>query len=359
MNVGQRIVDSLEQRHSSQDLLTHLVHGGLDTGRVILSKGLEGGVPGSLPGIVELVNIGLDFVQAAEAAPGPGSIDLGAQNTVPGLLEGGEFVADEAPELGAGALEDGQAVNGGSDVDALALDHVDLDVAGLGAVLNEGVGVGLAVDVHAHPAVSDDVDVGGVDVRVLLDEVGAEDGAEQLGGSHRVLLGSDVDGVLDGVGGDDDAVVGLGVAICMRSRRVSDSVASCGEIPISVRRGPHGVKMEGNAEQDLRGLDITLQQDADGHLDDSLDTGLLITVNLVNADIVLAVAGSSQRVHDCGGWKISRGGDKKDKRQRQELSGTAEAQKMRRLDVKQNKPGRTFRGEVLDQIYLLGIVEMG
>lgn len=237
MNVGQRILDSLEQRHSSQDLLTHLVHGSLHTGRVILSKGLEGDVPGSLPGIVELVSIGLDVVQAAEAAPVPSSSDLGAQNTVPGLLEGGELVADEAPELGAGALEDGQAVNGGADVDALALDHVDLDVAGLGAVLDEGVGVGLAVDVHAHPAVGDDVDVGGVDVRVFLDEVGAEDGAEQLGRSHGLLLGSDVDGVLDGIGGDDDAVVGPGVAICMRSRWVSDLFASCGEIPTSRGEG--------------------------------------------------------------------------------------------------------------------------
>lgn len=119
------------------------------------------------------------------------------------------------------------------------------------------------------------------------------------------------------------------------------------------------MKTKGNAKQDLRGLDITFQQDADGHLNDSLDTGLLITVNLVNADIVLAVAGSSQRAHDCGGRKISRADDKKDKRQRWELSRTAEAQKTRRLDVKQNKSGRTFRGEVPDQIYLLGIVAMG
>lgn len=51
---------------------------------------------------------------------------------------------------------------------------------------------------------------------------------------------------------------------------------------------------------DLRGLDITLQQDADGHLNDGLDTGFLIAVNLVNADIVLAVAGSSERAHDGG-----------------------------------------------------------
>lgn len=212
MNVGQGILDSIKQRNSSQNQLTHLVHGSLHTSRVILRKGLEGSVTGGLPSIVKLLHVGLDLVQATEAAPLPVGINLGAENTVPGLLESGELVTDEAPELGAGALEDGQAVDGGVDLDALALDHVDLDVAGLGAVLDEGVGVGLAVDVHAHPAVGDDADVGGVDVGVLLDEVCAEDGAEQLGGSHGLLLGGDVDGVLDGVGGDDNAVVGLGVA---------------------------------------------------------------------------------------------------------------------------------------------------
>lgn len=213
VNVRQRILDSIKQRHSSQNLLTHLVHSSLHTGRVILGKSLAGSITGSLPRKVKVVHISLDIVQASEAAPLPVGINLGAENTVPSLLERGELVTDEAPELGTGALEDGQAVNGGVDFDALALDDVDLDVAGLGAVLDEGVGVGLAVDLHAHPAVGDDVDVGGVDVGVLLDEVCAEDGAEQLGGSDGLLLGGDVDGVLDGVGGDDDAVVGLGVAV--------------------------------------------------------------------------------------------------------------------------------------------------
>jgi hypothetical protein len=45
--------------------------------------------------------------------------------------------------------------------------------------------------------VGDDVGVRGVDVLVFLDEVGAQDGAEELGGSDRVLLGEDVDCVLD------------------------------------------------------------------------------------------------------------------------------------------------------------------
>lgn len=75
------------------------------------------------------------------------------------------------------------------------------------------MGVGLAVNVHARPAVGDDVSVRGVDVLVFLDEVGSQDGAEELWGSDGVQLGQDVDGVLDRVGSDNDAVVGLGVAV--------------------------------------------------------------------------------------------------------------------------------------------------
>lgn len=41
----------------------------------------------------------------------------------------------------------------------------------------------------------------------------------------------------------------------------------------------------------LRGLNVTLQQDTDGHFHDSLNTSLLIAVHLAHADIVLAIAG--------------------------------------------------------------------
>lgn len=71
----------------------------------------------------------------------------------------------------------------------------------------------LAADVHARPAVSYDGSVGGVDVGVCLDEVGGQDGTEELGGRHRVLFGEDVDGVFDGVGCDDDAVVRFCVSL--------------------------------------------------------------------------------------------------------------------------------------------------
>ena len=157
--------------------------------------------------------MGLDLRQATEAAPLPVRCDVGAQNAVPGLLESGVLVPDEAPELRVGALEDGEAVDGRVDVNAAALDDINLDIAGLGAVLDERVRVGLAVDVHAHPAVGDDVDVRGVDVAIPLNEVGAEDGTEQLRRCHGLLSGRDEDGVLDGVGGHDNAVIGLGVAV--------------------------------------------------------------------------------------------------------------------------------------------------
>lgn len=195
--VRQRVLDSLDERLSRQDLLRHLVHGSLHTGTVIMGKCLESDLPGRGPGGIELGDVGTDLAEVAEALPLPGGIDIGAQDPIPGLLEGGVLVAQEPVELRASALEHGEARDAGLDVDSGALGHVHLDIAGFLAVADEGVRVGLAVNVHARPAVGDDVGVRGVDVLVFLDEVGAQDGAEELGGSDRVLLGEDVDCVLD------------------------------------------------------------------------------------------------------------------------------------------------------------------
>lgn len=213
MLVRQRIVHRLHQRLVGQDLLGHLVHGVLDTGAVILGEDLQGDLAGTLPGGVELGDDGADLVQRGEGLPGPAGVDVGAEDAVPGFLEGGVLVAQEAPELRVGALEHGQLGQAGGDGDAAALGHVDLHGALLLAVAHERVRVRLAVDGQPGPAVRDDVDVRDVDVPVLGDEVGAQDGAEELRRRDGVLLGQDVDGVLDGVGGDDDAVVGFGVAV--------------------------------------------------------------------------------------------------------------------------------------------------
>jgi len=60
--------------------------------------------------------------------------------------------------------------------------------------------------------VLDDFDVAGMDVRVFVDEVVADDGGEVLGWVDGVLLCEDVGCLLLGVGCDDDGVVGFGVA---------------------------------------------------------------------------------------------------------------------------------------------------
>lgn len=214
--VRQRVLDSLDERLGRQNLLGHLVHGSLHTGTVVMGKSLEGDLPGRGPGGIELGDVRADLAEVAEALPLPGGIHVGAQDTIPGLLEGGVLVAQEPVELRASALEHGEARDGGLDVDAGALGHVHLDIAGFLAVADEGVRVGLAVNVHARPAVGDDVGVRGMDVLVFLDEVGAQDGAEELGGSDGVLLGEDVDGILNRVGSNNYAIVGLGVAVVER-----------------------------------------------------------------------------------------------------------------------------------------------
>jgi hypothetical protein len=45
--------------------------------------------------------------------------------------------------------------------------------------------------------VSDDIDMSNVDVFVFLNEMSAEDGSENLRRCDRMLLGGDIDGVLD------------------------------------------------------------------------------------------------------------------------------------------------------------------
>lgn len=56
----------------------------------------------------------------------------------------------------------------------------------------------------------------GVDVRVLLDEVGTEDGSEEFRGVNGELFCEDEDCVFHGVGGDDDAVV----CFCVAGREI-------------------------------------------------------------------------------------------------------------------------------------------
>lgn len=172
-----------------QDLLAHLIHGGLNTGTVILRKGLEGDVPRRLPGIIELGHVSSDLVKAREPFPSPRRLDVCAKNPIPHFREGGVFVAHKAPELRARALQDTELVDGRPDVNARTLGDIHLDVAGFFAVADERVRVRFPVDVEPGPAVGDDAGVRNMDVLVFVDEVGADDGSEELRGCYGMLLG--------------------------------------------------------------------------------------------------------------------------------------------------------------------------
>lgn len=173
----------------------------------------------------------------------------------------------------AGALQHGQALDAAADDDAVLAADAGLDVARLLAVAHEAVRMRLAPDLHARPAVRDDLYVGGVDVAVRLNEVGAEDGGEELRRVDGVLLGGDEDCVLDGVGGDDDAVV----ALC-----VGD-------------------------------VDVALEEAADGHFGDGVDARGGVAVCFEDADVFFAVAGGgdvsgSHGFFNCGGDDDGDGG---------------------------------------------------
>lgn len=210
--VGQAVNDRLDLGCLCQNLLAHLVHGVLHAGRVLLCKRLHGDCPGIRVCFVENGLLLLHLLEAAKLVPLPCRLDLCAENAVPRLRQTGELVAVEAVECRARRLEHKQLLDSTLDADALALAEDGLDGADLGAVAEERVRVWLALDLHARPAVHNDLDVAGVDVRVSRDKVVSEDGGKDLGHRDVVLLGHDVDRLLLRVGCYYRAVVCLGVS---------------------------------------------------------------------------------------------------------------------------------------------------
>ena len=155
-------------------------------------------------------------------------------------------------ESRSGTLQNSQANERALDLDAFLSAHSDLDISGLLTILGKAVRVRLAINLKTRPANSLDTDVGNVNVLVLLNEVAAEDRGVQLRGVDGVLLGGNVDGVLDRVGGNDNTVIGLGVG----------------------------------------GLNLSLEKTADGHFCHGLNTSRSIAVDFADADIVLAITSS-------------------------------------------------------------------
>jgi hypothetical protein len=197
MLVGQRVLDSVNIWHCLQDMLTHLIHGILHRRAVLLRKQLHRNLTCRSPRLIELWNRGSHRSQRLEVVPLPRAIDLGGQNPVPDLREGGVLITNEAVELGASALQDQQSGDAAANFDALSFTGGNFNVPRLVSVTEERVGVGLPIQSHTGPAVDDDFHVSSMDMLIRVDEVRCEDAGVELRGSHRVLLGLDIDGVLD------------------------------------------------------------------------------------------------------------------------------------------------------------------
>jgi hypothetical protein len=210
MLIRQCIVDGLNLRDSLQNKIAHLIHGRLHTGAIILGECLHSDIPRSLPRGIEVHSLGLLCV--LEQLPLPPCLDLRAEDTVPRLGQLGVLVAVEAMKCRPRALQHEQLLDLGADGNTLVFAGHGLDYPGFFAVAVEGVRVWLAVDVHARPTVLDDLDVDGVDMRVRVYEVVADNGGELLRRVDGVLLCEDVGGLLLGVGCDDDGVVCFSVA---------------------------------------------------------------------------------------------------------------------------------------------------
>jgi len=109
-------------------------------------------------------------------------------------------------------------------------------------------------------------------VLVSVDEVLAEYGSEELWGVDRVQFGRDVSRLLHGVCSHNNSVVCFGVPETSKLGRVAEL-------------------------NNLRYFDFAFEQDTDCHLGDSLDIGNFISLDLIYANVVLAIAGSSELRH--------------------------------------------------------------
>lgn len=217
MFVWQRIIDVRNFWHGIQDGLAHLVHGVLHRWAVLLCESLHGDISSIVERLIELWNGRFDRIQPREFAPAPSAIDLGGENSVPDLWESCVRISDKAVELGASAFQNQKSDDSRADLDALASCNFGPDVACVVTVAGEGMCVWLSVEDHACPTLYDDLDVGCGDMRVGLDKVSSEYRGEELGRIDWVFFGFDVNGVLHGIGGHDNAVICFGIPVTVIS----------------------------------------------------------------------------------------------------------------------------------------------
>lgn len=208
--VGEGIVDLSDFRETLKDAVLHEVHGSLDGSRVISGESVSSDFTNTS------VNSGV--VDVAEdssgvGGEGPGAVNSSGEDTIPDFRKDGEVILVETVESRASGLQDQKLSKTGLDVDLVTLAVViNLGGGNILTITDEGVGVGLALDVQTSPLVLDDINVSAGDPVVLVEHVGGD----LLGKDFNVVdvlaaLGKNVDGVLAGVSGNDNRVVSLGV----------------------------------------------------------------------------------------------------------------------------------------------------
>jgi hypothetical protein len=211
--VGERVIDSVNERNGSQNLIGHLVHGVLDTCAVVLGECAHGDGSDLIPCIVELRNIGANLVYRSKGLPVPSAFHFSAENAIPNLWQLGILIAVEAVKCRACAFQNEKLIDARLDGDAFAFSCDELDFSCLVAIAVERVCMWLSVNCHTGPSLLDDLDVGGVDMRVGLDEVVANDRGKEFDRCDWVLFCEDVACLLLCVCRDNNGVVGFGVPI--------------------------------------------------------------------------------------------------------------------------------------------------
>lgn len=117
----------------------------------------------------------------------------------------------EVGETTASTLENQDILQRANDIESLVFRKDNMGLACLTGVANEGMAVGLSLNLHASPGSDGDIEGSSMDVLVFIDKVLGKFSGENLGNTDIVVLGKHIDGILLGVGGDDDGVIGLGV----------------------------------------------------------------------------------------------------------------------------------------------------
>jgi len=101
--VREKVSDGVKERSLFENALGNVVHGGLDRGRVLKCKGLEGNVASLLVCAIKLTLFAklIDSLVSGNLArdPSPLSIDIGRENTIMSLFQGGKIADVVSVEL--------------------------------------------------------------------------------------------------------------------------------------------------------------------------------------------------------------------------------------------------------------------